>query len=265
MGKPLRVVAVQHAAGSDVAQNLADLTELLPAPGTADLAVLPEVFACRGPHEVLRRAAEPLDGSIARWLASEAIRRNCWVLGGSFVEREGDRLFNTSILVDRQGRQRATYRKIHLFDAALDDCRVVREGDVYTAGETPVWIDIEGWRCGLSICYDLRFPELYRRYQADGATLLLVPADFMDATGRAHWEVLVRARAIENQCFVVAPNQCGINGSGVKTHGHSLIVDPWGQILAQADTVPTALQATLDPALCAAVRQRLPAWRHRRL
>lgn len=263
--RPLHVVAVQHAAGRDVEANLAGLARLLPEPDTADLVVLPEVFAGRGTRADLRCAAGPAGGAAARWLAQEAVRRRCWLLGG-VVEQEADRCFNTAMLVDRQGQVRAAYRKIHLFDAVLPDGRVVNESGTYTAGEAPCLADVEGWRCGLSVCYDLRFPELYRHYQAGGARLLLAPADFTDATGRAHWEVLVRARAIENQCFVVAPNQCGVNaGTGVASYGHSLIVDPWGRILVQAGDEPATLTATLDPGACEAVRDALPAWRHRRL
>lgn len=127
-------------------------------------------------------------------------------------------------------------------------------------------VDIEGWRCGLSICYDLRFPELYRGYAALGAHLLLIPANFTQRTGRDHWEVLVRARAIENQCFVVAPNQCGANpSSGVVSHGHSLAVGPWGEVLAAARDEETALHCVLDPAELWRTRQRVPALDHRRL
>jgi deaminated glutathione amidase len=264
--RPLRVVAVQHAAGSDVAANLAALAGRLPAPGMADLAVLPELFACRGAREALRASAEPIGGPLTQWLADAAVRHNCWMLGGSLVERDGARLYNTALLVDRRGRLRTTYRKIHLFQAKLSDGTVVRERAWCQAGERPCLASIEDWTCGLSICFDLRFPELYRHYASQGARLLLIPADFTDETGRAHWEVLVRARAIENQCFVIAPCQCGRNPhTGVKSHGHSLIVDPWGQILARGGVSPERLSATLDPARCAEIRSRLPVLRQRRI
>ncbi len=264
--RPLRVAAVQCDSTADVDRNLAELESSLPAPGTADLVVLPEVFACRGSREDRLRAAGPLDGRIGQWLAAEAARRRCWMLGGSIPERDGARCYNTALLVNREGKTVAAYRKIHLFETTLSTGATVREDEVYAAGEAPVLAEIEGWRCGLSICYDLRFPELYRHYAAAGATLLLAPSDFTAETGAAHWEILVRARAIENQCFVVAPDQCGSNrASGVASHGHSLIVDPWGRILAQADGRATALTATLDSEVGAAARRTLPAWRHRRL
>jgi len=256
---PLRVVAVQTASGADAAANLAAIEALLPAPGTADLVVLPEGFACRGTWETVRRAAEPAGGPLAQWLAATADRLGCWVLGGSVAEREGARVYNTSLLVDRRGRQRAAYRKIHLFRARLADGTEVSERACYTPGTQPCSARIAGWRSGLSICFDLRFPELYRGYAAQGADLLLIPSDFTDETGRAHWEVLVRARAIENQCWVVAPNQCGVNAqTGVKSHGRSLIVDPWGRILARGTTAPCRLEAILDPALGAGIRRRMP-------
>ncbi len=247
---PLRVTAVQTASGPDTAANLAAADALLPPPGAADLVVLPECFACRGTRETLRRASEPVGGPITRWLAGNAARLGCWMLGGSLPERDGTRIYNTSLLFDRRGHLRAVYRKIHLFHARLADGTVVRESACYAPGSQPCPARIGSWRCGLSICFDLRFPELYRGYAARGAALLLIPADFTDETGRAHWEVLVRARAIENQCFVVAPNQCGRNAqTGVVSHGHSLIVDPWGRIMARGGTAPGHLAATLDPAL----------------
>ncbi|MGI6100086.1 MAG: carbon-nitrogen hydrolase family protein [Kiritimatiellia bacterium] len=256
---PLRVVAVQTASGPGVAANLTAIEALLPSPGSADLVVLPESFACRGARRSLRRAAEPVGGPITQWLAATAVRLGSWVLGGSIPERDGTRIFNTSLLLDPRGRLRAAYRKIHLFRVRLEDGTVVSEHASFAPGNAPCLARIGGWCSGLSICFDLRFSELYRGYAAQGAELLLIPSDFTDETGRAHWEVLLRARAIENQCWVVAPNQCGVNaGTGVRSHGHSLIVDPWGRIVAQAGTEPGCLAATCDPELTAAIRRRMP-------
>jgi predicted amidohydrolase len=263
--RPLRVAAVQNAAGPDRAANLAAIEELLPPPDACDLALLPEVFALRGSDDDLRAAAEPAGGPLCRWLSRQAARRRCWLLAGGMTERDGEHRFNTAVLFDRRGRRTAAYRKMHLFEAALDDGRRIREEDVFRPGDRPCLAVIEGWRCGLSICYDLRFPELYRFYAARGAHLLLIPANFTQRTGRDHWDVLVRARAIENQCFVAAPAQCGTNPrTGIPSHGHSLIVGPWGERLAQAGDTPVTIAATLDPSLLAAVRERVPAWRHRR-
>jgi deaminated glutathione amidase len=262
----MNVLLLQHAAGRDVAANLAALDERLADAGPADLIALPEVFAVRGSDVDLRQAAEPLDGRQAMWLHETARRHKAWVLGGSILEREGRRIFNTTVLVDRTGKMAATYRKLHLFEATLDSGKVVRERDVYEPGEQPVMAEIEGWACGLSICYDVRFPELYRLYAKRGASLLFIPANFTQNTGKFHWETLVKARAIENQCFVVAPNQCGANPvTGVESYGHSLIVGPWGEVLAEGGTEATLLRATLDKGELDRVRARVPALKHRRI
>lgn len=261
----MNVLMVQNAAGPDVAANLAALDATLAKAGPADLIVLPEVFAARGSNADLRRAAEPLDGLQALWLARTARRHNAWVLGGSLLEQAGDRIHNTTMLVDREGRMAATYRKLHLFEATLENGKLIREQDLYEAGEQPVMADIEGWACGLSICYDVRFPELYRLYARRGASLLFIPANFTQNTGKFHWETLVKARAIENQCFVVAPNQCGKNeATGVASYGHSLIVGPWGEVLAEGGQEETLLRATLDKKELERVRVRVPALKHRR-
>jgi nitrilase len=263
---PLRVALIQNAAGGDRQANLDWLASHWPAADTTDLIALPEVFAFRGGDEEYRAAAEPLEGPLAGWLAAQAVRANAWVLAGSVLEREGDTIYNTTLLFDRAGRRVTTYRKIHLFEARLESGHIIRETDVYQAGEHPVLVPLETWRCGLSICYDLRFPELFRQYAAQGATLLMIPANFTQRTGRDHWETLVRARAIENQCFVIAPDQCGANPvTRCRSHGHSLAVGPWGEILAAAGDEPAVLQVTLEPELLRATRQRVPALAHRKL
>jgi len=263
---PLRVTLLQNDAGADVQANLAWIEHHLPQPDAVDLVALPEVFAFRGDDEEYRSRAEPRDGALARWLAAQAARLRSWILAGSILERDHDRIFNTSLLFDREGHLAAFYRKMHLFEARLENGRVIRERDVYHPGDEPVLASIDGWRCGLSICYDLRFPELYRHYAKLGATVLLIPANFTQRTGRDHWEVLVRARAIENQCFVVAPDQCGRNPQTTcRSHGHSLAVGPWGEVLASVGDEPAALHVTLDPALLRTTRDRVPALAHRRM
>jgi len=263
---PLRVTLVQNAAGADRQANLDWIEQRLPQCQETDLIVLPEVFAFRGSDEEYRAAAEPAGGPLARWLQAQAVRTRAWVLAGSVLERDGDKIYNTSLLFDRDGQLAAAYRKIHLFEARLESGRVIRESDVYQAGDHPVLVTLESWRCGLSICYDVRFPELYRHYAGLGATLLLIPANFTQRTGRDHWEVLVRARAIENQCFVLAPDQCGANPhTRCRSHGHTLAIGPWGETLATAADEPTVLQVTLDPELLRTTRQRVPALAHRRL
>ena len=263
---PLRVTLVQNAAGANQPANLDWIAQHLPPAQETDLIVLPEVFAFRGNEEEYRAAAEPLHGPLATWLAEQAIRTHAWVLAGSVLERDGDKIYNTSLLFNREGERVTTYRKIHLFEAQLENGHIIRESDVYQAGMHPVLVTIDSWRCGLSICYDVRFPELYRHYSSHGATLLLIPANFTQRTGRDHWETLVRARAIENQCFVVAPDQCGANPrTRCRSHGHTLAVGPWGEVLASTADEPAVLQVTLDPELLRATRQRVPALAHRKL
>jgi len=264
--RPLHVTVVQIAAGLDQPANLHNIRHLLAHAPPTDLIALPEVFAFRGADSEYGRVAEPLEGPLTKWLAQLAREKKAWVLGGSIIEKARGGPYNTSLLFDRGGRLVARYRKIHLFEATLDDGVVVREATAYRAGSTPTMATIENWRCGLSICYDLRFPELFRLYSARGSHILFVPSNFTQRTGRSHWEILTRARAIENQCFVVAPNQCGSNpATKVISHGHSMIVGPWGEILCQASTSEAVISAVLDPKRLLATRARIPALKHRRL
>lgn len=263
--QPLRIVVVQNAAGCDLDDNLRALDAQLPPPGTVDVIALPEVFALRGAQADYQRAAT-CQAQVVAWLEGQARRRVAWILAGSVIEPAPEGIYNTCLLLSPDGSCAARYRKLHLFEAVLEDGRMIREADTFLAGDTPVMAVLGAWRCGLSICYDVRFPELYRQYSDGGAHLLFVPANFTQRTGRDHWEILVRARAIENQCFVVAPGQCGCNPcTGVPSHGHSLVVGPWGEVLAYGGDTPTLLHATLDPDELRATRARVPALRHRRL
>jgi len=263
---PLRVVLVQNSAGANVAQNLAGIERRLGRVSACDLIALPEVFAVRGADADYRAAAERLPGPITKRLMALALRRRVWILAGSVLERCRGKIYNTSVLINRQGRIVARYRKIHMFAANLDNGQIIRESDIYTAGNQPVVVEVEGWSCGLAICYDLRFPELFRYYSGHGAALFFVPSNFTQKTGKDHWETLVRARAIENQAFVVAPNQCGVNPhTGIASHGHSLAVGPWGEVLAAAGDKETILTFTLQPEALCRTRARIPVLRHRRL
>lgn len=262
--RPLTTVCIQSSAGSEHGVNMDRAVRALTASAGCDLAVLPEVFGFRGLDAQCRALAEPVPGPTVERIARIAAELRCWILAGSIAERDGARVFNTSVLLDRRGAIAAVYRKIHLFSATLSDGSAIREQDVYAAGSAPVLADVEGWRCGLAICYDLRFPELFRRYADAGAHLLLVPSNFTHRTGSAHWDVLVRARAIENQAFVVAANQCGSNpATGVRSYGHSMIVNPWGEVLCAAGEDEDALTATLDPECLRRTRAALPALEHR--
>jgi predicted amidohydrolase len=262
----LAVAVVQSSAGRDVSANLARIERLLEKIKACDLIALPECFALRGSDADLREGAEPVPGPTTERLASWARGRGAWVLAGSVAERDGGGVYNTSVLLDRGGRIAATYRKIHLFEARLEDCRLIREADVFESGRAPALCEVEGWSCGMSVCYDLRFPELYRLYSERGAHVLLAPSNFTQRTGRDHWEVLVRARAIENQCFVVAPDQCGANpATGVESHGQSMVVGPWGEVICEAGAEETVLVARLEARALEETRRRVPVLAHRRL
>ena len=260
----LDIVIVQNSAGSEEAENLVRLDALIADIAGVDIIAFPEVLAIRGADADYRNAAQPLDGTVATHLAALARSRHTWVLAGSLIERDGDHVYNTCVLFNRQGAIAATYRKMHLFESRLEDGTHIREADAYEPGHDPVLVDIDGWKAGLAICYDLRFPELFRFYTSHGAQILFVPSNFTQRTGKDHWDVLVRARAIENQCFVAAPNQCGSNPvTGVTSHGHSMVVDPWGGVLCRADTEEGLLRARLEPEALMAVRNRVPALEHR--
>lgn len=268
----MRAAICQLNAGvNDVEANVANAERLVrdAAQEGADIAVLPELFAYYGSQRRMRELAEPLGGPITSRLAALARGGSMWVLGGSVCESDGGRVYNTSFLFDRQGEAVARYRKIHLYDAELPGQRPIRESALFAAGDEVVTHDVDGLRLGMSICYDIRFPELYRGLMTSGATILAVPSAFQVVTGAAHWETLLRARAIEEQSYVLAAAQWGAWGSpegGHRTYGNAMIVDPWGEILARApDEGDGVWFADLDEDVVRGVRARLPALSHRRL
>jgi deaminated glutathione amidase len=266
----MRVALCQTNSGEDVAANEAQVAALLGEAGAAgvDLAALPEVWPCQGSAKLVRAAAEPLEGPRVARLAETAKRHRMWIHGGSVLELDGEQVFNTSVLIDRDGELVATYRKIHLFDADPPGGQPSRESFLYAAGDAVVVADTPFGRAGLSICYDLRFPELYRQLAVQGAILLFVPAAFRYETGVDHWDVLVRARAIEDQAFVVAAAQWGTwgpPGRERRNFGNSLVADPWGRVVARAPDGVGVTVAELDLAEVERVRTILPALRHRRL
>ena len=262
----LNVRVIQNSAGKDIGHNLQKLDKLLENSTALDLIALPEVFAFRGCDDDYRQNAELIDGSVFQHLSRLSRQYHAWILAGSIIEKSGTQIFNTSLLLNRSGDCVAIYRKIHLFEAYLEDGQVIREQNIYHAGDKPVIASIDGWRCGIAICYDLRFPEFFRYYAGEGAHLFLVPSNFTQRTGKDHWETLLRARAIENQVFVVAPNQCGANPcSKIVSYGHSLVIGPWGEILCSAGDEECALDITLDPASLDSTRRRIPVLTHRKL
>lgn len=266
----LTVGLVQTDPGPDKPANLARALDLVAeaAGRGAELVALPETFHCRGPNDVKRANAEPVPGPLSEALSRAAAEHGIWLLGGSFNELHDDaadpRTFNTSLLFAPDGSQRACYRKIHLFDAVLDGTLQPRESARNRPGSEAVVADTPFGRVGLTICYDLRFPELYRALALRGARILFVPSNFTERTGRDHWEVLLRARAIENGAFVVAPATIGDGGMGFRAYGRSLVVDPWGTVLACAPDEEGVTLATLALERVDAVRAALPTLHHLR-
>jgi predicted amidohydrolase len=268
----MRIGVCQMRSVDDVDANVAAAEVLLheAADGGADLAVLPEVFPFLGSGRQITEIAEPIpEGSIAKRLAALARHREMWIAGGSIQEADAGKVFNTLPLFDRGGELVTRYRKIHMFDVDLPDQPPFRESATYSPGDQLVTHPTELARLGLAVCYDLRFPELFRGLATLGAEVVVVPAQFQAVTGRAHWHVLLRARAIENQCFVVAAAQWGTYGDperGRRSYGHSLAVGPWGDVIAEAEEEGTGVTfADLDLSQLRRVRSELPALTHRRL
>jgi predicted amidohydrolase len=264
----VRAAAVQLNSTDDAPANLAAADRLVRAAAAdgAELVVLPEKFNRLGEPEAMRAGAEPLDGPTLGWAREVSRELSIDLVAGSIVERVvgRDKGANASAHIAPDGELRAVYRKLHLFDVEVDGT-VYRESDGEEPGrEVVVSALADGTGLGLSVCYDLRFPELYRALVGRGARVLTIPAAFTLATTRDHWEVLVRARAIENQCFVVAPNQIGEHPGGTRSGGRSLIVDPWGVVLAQAPDGVGHVVADLDLSRLEQVREKLPALTHRR-
>jgi deaminated glutathione amidase len=264
----LKVAAVQLNATADRAANMAvadRLTRAAAADG-ASLIVLPEKWTAMGTEEDLRAAAEPLDGPAIAWARALARELGVDLVPGSILERvEGqEKLANTSVHIDPQGELKAVYRKVHMFDVEVGG-RSYRESALEEPGEEIVLSSTDaGVRLGMSICYDLRFPELYRILAVRGAHVIAVPAAFTLATTRDHWETLVRARAIENQAFLIAANQVGAHPAGQHSGGRSMIVDPWGVVLAQAPDSETHIVAELDLDRQREIRASLPSLANRR-
>ncbi len=264
----MRVAAVQLNSGAELAANVAVAERLVrgAAADGASLVVLPEKWTAMGSEEDLRAAAQTLEGSAISAMRELARELSVEIVAGSILERVAGRekLANTSVHIDRLGEIRAVYRKLHMFDVELGG-RVYRESELEEPGDEIVLSHTEeGLGLGLSICYDLRFPELYRILAVRGARVIAVPAAFTLATTRDHWETLVRARAIENQAFVIASNQVGRHPGGHQSGGRSMIVDPWGVVLAQAPDQEGHIVAALDLERQREIRESLPALANRR-
>jgi deaminated glutathione amidase len=270
MSPAMRVAAAQMTSGPDVAANLAIAEELATAAAQAGagLLALPENFAFMGLHDAdKRRVAEPHGaGPIQSWLAATARRLKLWIVGGTMplVRGEDERVAAACLVFDADGREAGRYDKIHLFDVDLPERgEKYRESANIAPGSSPNVLQTPFGRLGLSVCYDVRFPELYRQLSAAGAQLLTIPSAFTTATGRAHWEPLLRARAIENLCYVVAPAQSGFHPSARETYGDSMIVDYWGRVLARRPRGRGIVVAEIDLTRQAEARAAFPALAHR--
>jgi predicted amidohydrolase len=269
MQHDLTVAAIQLNACHNRRENLARAVRAVEtaAQQGAKLIVLPELFNGYGDLAQVVREAETIPGPTSETLQALSARLGIWLLAGSIGERSEfpDRGYNTSLLFDPQGNTRAKYRKIHLFDVDIPGKVRSCESEHMLAGEEPVCLATDLGTLGIAICYDLRFPELFRRLSQKGLELLLFPAAFTRPTGKHHWEVLLRARAIENQCYIIAANQCGEHTSSLASYGHSMIVDPWGRILAAAGEEETIISTTLSAHTLHELRECLPVLKNRRL
>ncbi len=236
-----------------------------PPPVAPDWSPCPSISSTEVRDDGYRASARPIPGPWTDRFASVATRNDAWILVGSLAETSDEpaRPFNTSVLIAPDGSIAATYRKIHLFDVTVEDGPVDRESDRVSPGDRAVVAQLDGTRLGLSICYDLRFPELYRALALAGAEVLSVPANFTERTGRDHWEVLLRARAIENGAYVLAPGQVG-GPPGQPAFGRSMVVDPWGTVVAQAPDRVGIITAELDLDRVRSVRRQIPTLANRR-
>ncbi len=264
------MAAIQMVSGHSVAGNLAEAADLLnqAANRGARLAVLPENFALMGRRETDKLAVQETEGTgqIQDFLAEQAHRHRLWLVGGTVALRcnDGDRVRAACLLFDDQGRQVARYDKVHLFDVQMIGSReryaesaTIEPGDRYVVADTPFG------RLGLAVCYDLRFPEQFRAMADQGMEIMALPAAFTATTGAAHWEILLRARAIENQCYVIAAGQGGQHTNGRETFGDSLLIDPWGLIIDRLMWGPGIVLANLDRTFLEDIRQQFPALEHR--
>ena len=261
---------IQLSAGDNLQANLDHAASLMgeAAGAGSNLVLLPENFSFMGATEEAKfDIAEPQESSsVLDFLSEQARMHNMAIIGGSILLQYvgNNRVRNCCPVFSAEGELLAYYDKIHLFDAVLPNEKY-SESNTVESGSQPKMAEIDGWKLGLSICYDLRFPELYRHYSAHDCNILTVPAAFTVPTGKAHWETLLRARAIENECYVLAAAQCGDHPGGRKTWGHSMIIDPWGKVIASLDDDEGIITAELSPTKVREVRETLPALTHRRL
>lgn len=260
--------AIQMAAGPDTEANLTRVATRVAeaAAAGARLVALPELCCWRGPGRDYAAHAEEIPGPLSERLGMLAARHRIHLVAGSILEKSAvaNRCHNTALLFGPDGTLLGRYRKIHLFDVAIEGGPTARESERIAPGDEVVVVETELGRIGLAICYDLRFPELFRAMATRGAEVIVLPSAFTRHTGRRHWQILLRARAIENQAYVVAPGLIGPMENGIPTYGHSMVVDPWGDVLARLGSAEGIAMATLDRARLRTIRSQLPALTHRR-
>jgi predicted amidohydrolase len=269
MPDTFRVACLQMQTGNDLNTNLDTLRTMARAAAGngARFVLTPEyTLMMDGSGRVMRERALEADGRPALpSLQALAKELSVWLLVGSLtLKTEADRIANRSYLIAADGRVAASYDKIHMFDVTLPDGKVIRESSAYCPGDRAIIADTPWGKIGLTVCYDLRFPHLYRALAKAGARYLTIPSSFQRATGRVHWHTLIKARAIENACFVFAPAMCGEQPGNRTTYGHSLVVDPWGDVLADGADLPGIVYADVDPAQVDRVRRMLPCLEHDR-
>ena len=265
----VRMAVIQLNSRTNPSENMAAVEQLLDRAAAmgAQFVGLPELWTYLGPYDGYEEAAQTIPGPAITLLQEKARKHNMIVHGGSIVEHHPTlpgKFYNTSVLINRSGEIVARYRKIHLFDVQLANGEKHLESERIVPGDRVVTAEVDGITFGLTVCYDLRFPELYRSLVLRGAQVLLVPAGFTLHTGRDHWEVLLRARAIENLCYVVAPGQVGTYPPNKHCFGRSMIVDPWGLVIAQAQDMPTVILSEVDLAQIEQARAQIPCLEHRR-
>ena len=261
----MQIALIQMRTGLDKEANVASAVAEIRAAAArgGDMAVLPEMFCCPYDHKYFRPYAEPAGGPVWRSLSDAARENRIWVVGGSFPEKEDDRLFNTCFVFDRSGRQAARHRKVHLFDVDVVDGPSFRESATLSAGRDITVFDTEFGKIGLCICFDLRFPELFQLMAREGAQAVLVPAAFNEVTGAAHWELLFRSRAVDAQLYTVGVSPAR-NEKGYRAYGHSIVCSPWAEVLYQADYAPVTEIVSLDFDRVDEIRRQLPLLTARR-
>lgn len=260
----LRIAVCQMCSTHLVADNLASMVSVLKSLDQVDFVSFPENCLFMRLEEGLTIPELSLSDSLWNPLQEEARRLGAVLHLGSVALKMGGRIYNSTILIYPDGRVEAPYQKIHLFDVDVVGHVPVRESDIFARGERPAVVEVQGWKLGLSICYDLRFSPLFAHYQIQGVDAVLVPAAFLVPTGKAHWEILLRARAIETQSYVIAAAQGGSHLGKRETFGNSLVVGPWGEVVARADQAPLVLRAEISKARIGEVRRQIPMSSHRR-